>query len=779
MKILLTNNVTTGTVTLGGSAWTPKVMQWGEEVTIGLQLQRTVDGQEVDWYPTINGLQAAIGATDARPAGGDFKVKLGNDPSSAANTTAALQWNATAAEWKAAINALTDMVALYGAAETWAVDGSVFMRFANGVQVPITIVRNRLWPISFGRVNAYLHGETWVHEVRLTQAPVAWTNAQERVLPPQPTITRVQAGGAESEMTWNEIQALSVPVDFKGAYQIRRDYVRGELLSRADGAEQIAAAISALGAFKVTNPLPNTANIEFVNDDGGQAQDLLEVVVFSAPPGDVTFSLRLDREELWAMLRHAPVVTLPLHVRIRATEDEVTSTFDAFVVPITIRRPVIFDDMEEVQEIDWLRPPSPRDYRGYDPSTVINGTGQFFPALIGDGEATEFPIAHNFGTTLIANVEISDRETGELLARGTDYRVRIDSDNQVTVYGFAEIPTLEQYQMVLFCAGPQSAFVAGLTVNISQVNGLVAWMEDAAGEIAALKALAPGDLAALTDPDGETIVIPIPGRKEIWYGRVPVDFEMPGADQWDTAVWPKPAPALLPAIHTDSTDLFGGGDLPDPLDEIGTVLLNSTGAVLELDGGDGVRPGVVPVDGYLGSDGRAWYPLTKAPDKNSFFPTQMEREIFQFALQDGMLRNGTVLEITGELMARVARATTWVQTVLVVEIGEISSDAEPDPTAENLEGIAWNVAQPVLEHDIRLSDMRGPGHTFGVRIARAKDGAFTAQGMRYKVWTAAASVPDSHIFAIRARLKNFDTRDSETGERGWVIAQFTGEGHIF
>jgi hypothetical protein len=780
-KILLSNNVTTKTLTVGDSAWSPAPVYYGEDLTFALALKRTVDGEEVDWYPTVTGLQAAIGAIDERPLGGEFKVKVGAGAVSAANTTGYLKWNASAKEWATEFNGLS-VLTPHGAAEVWTVDGSFFLKLADGAHVELTVVRNRLWPITFGRVLSYQRDGAWVHEVRFQQAPVAFTSAHERVLPPPPTIARVQDGGAEGETTWNEIQALSVPPEFRGSYQIRRGFIRGTQLSRADGVDQIAGSIVELGSFKVTNPTANTANIEFVDDDGGQVQDLLEVVVFNAPPGDLTFTLTLDRPELLTVLRKRAEITLPMHCRLTVDNEDGDGVRKvlAFSVPVTIRRPLVWDDMEEVQEIDWLRPPSPQDYRGYDPSTVITGTGQFYPTLLGDGEATEFTITHGLGTSLIANVEVSDRETGELLVRGTDYRVRIENDNQVTFYGFAETPTLEQYQAVIFAAGPQSAFVAGLTVNMSQVNGLELWMEGMEGRVTALEDLAPTNPLALTDGTGEAIVIPIPARREVWYGRLPRGFVVPGSQEWEKTSWPH-APALIPAIHTETvTELEAIADLADATTHQGEVWKNVAGEDLELDGGDGIRPATVLADGFFGSDGRAWYPLTKRGETTSYFPTQMEREIFMFALQDGMLRAGTTLEITGALVMRLLAATTWAQAVLVVELGTISSDSTPDPTEQNLEAIEWDEADPVLKHRVVLSNMVGADHSFGVRIIRAKDGTtYTSSGMRYKVWTAATKVPATNVFAVRARFRDLDTRDSEWNERGWAAYEFTGQGHIY
>ena len=82
---------------------------------------------------------------------------------------------------------------------------------------------------------------------------------------------------------------------------------RTALLSVSDGPAEIQTALAALGGtgsgFTVTNPSQYTANIEFTGTFGGVPQALLQVVVESAPPGDLTFTLDLGKGEMAAALR--------------------------------------------------------------------------------------------------------------------------------------------------------------------------------------------------------------------------------------------------------------------------------------------------------------------------------------------------------------------------------------------------------------------------------------------------------------------------------------------
>jgi hypothetical protein len=78
---------------------------------------------------------------------------------------------------------------------------------------------------------------------------VAFTDASAAVLPPAPSIAVTRDGGSSGGFTWNEIQTLTVPPNFRGSYQLGYGYAKTARLTVADGAAQIQAAlIAAMGA---------------------------------------------------------------------------------------------------------------------------------------------------------------------------------------------------------------------------------------------------------------------------------------------------------------------------------------------------------------------------------------------------------------------------------------------------------------------------------------------------------------------------------------------------
>ena len=200
----------------------PPVFTFGESLTIGLRLVENALGSTIPSMKTVSGLSAAIGFVDAPPTSGTFALKVGAGPQSGSNTTAALQYNCTPAALALALNALSAEVAIYGAFTVKQFGGSYFIRGANGIQVPLLVLENELFPISFGRVTMAIVDAVWITELRLFQLPVAFTDASDRVLTPAPTVTEVTHGGSDGSFQWNEVQALYVRPDFAALFSLKK-----------------------------------------------------------------------------------------------------------------------------------------------------------------------------------------------------------------------------------------------------------------------------------------------------------------------------------------------------------------------------------------------------------------------------------------------------------------------------------------------------------------------------------------------------------------------------
>ncbi|MEI9897157.1 MAG: hypothetical protein WDN28_25665 [Chthoniobacter sp.] len=341
MKQLILVNLTTKS-----TDWQPPVLTFGESLTLALRFQKNVSGNLVEPNFLFDSITASAGLVDARPGGGRFALQFGSDPATADNTTESVPHDCSPGALAEAINAKAAVVALYGAAVAKKVDGSWLLRFGTGgAQVPFKVVDNSLWPVSFGRISARQLDNTWVHELRLVQAPVAFTSSYDTVLPPLPSITIQQHGGASEAFVWNTIQQLYIPADFRGTYRLKKGFQRTALIAPDAGTDEIQAAlIAAFGnTFTVTLPLSYHFLVEFAGDFAGTDVAALEVEGAEAPQGDLTFTLPLDRLELAALLRALPSVNLPLEIRVVAQEDGgAAQEIVALFVPITIQRPLAF-----------------------------------------------------------------------------------------------------------------------------------------------------------------------------------------------------------------------------------------------------------------------------------------------------------------------------------------------------------------------------------------------------------------------------------------------------
>lgn len=672
MNFLLTANLTTKIATEGKGAWSPPPFTFGEQITIGLRLARNSGGAAIETSPVVNSMKAAIGGIDARPAGGTWKLHLGPDAQDEANTTAELQAGAAASTVAAAINALTDIVADYGAASVVSVDGSLLIRFADAGQVAMEVVENRLWPVSLGRISAYERDARWIHEVRLTQTPVAFTSASAEVLPASPEIARISSGGASGGIEWNEIQEITVPVEFRGTYYLQRGFARTEVLSGEDGPSEIAAALNKIAdGFTVTATLFRRANIEFTGDLAGAAHDLLEVHVAANPPGDLTFTLALDRSEMAAYLRRSPEgeAVLPLEVRLNVTEDEVTSEIVAFRQDVVIRRPVIWPELEETPQIDWLRPLSPKRYLPYDPSQTLTGQ-HFYPAEVGDGAATSFVIAHGLDT-LVVRTWVNSQLTGAQLIEGTHFTVVIDNANQVTVTALGGAPAADAWLVIVMSAQTVAAFANELTIEQSQVNGLVALLEAIGANLEDLNTLLPSQATvAGTTLDQGAFTIEFPEKKAVLFTA-----------ETDIAKLPLRAPFMLPGVHDASV-----ATLPDPLPDpaAGSVWLNDTAAGVLIPGGGHIRSSTVPAAGHVASDGRMIWPARRRGTSVSYYPRPFEVLLFDAFVNDLMFGVGKTLTLQLQLATQLIAADSHAQWMLVIEKGTAPREADPTATAINI-----------------------------------------------------------------------------------------------
>ncbi|MGA3169479.1 MAG: hypothetical protein ABSE62_00545 [Chthoniobacteraceae bacterium] len=726
------------------SDWTPPPITFGEDLTLVLRFTIDNNGSAISPNMTITGMKASVGNVDARPLGGGTCLVIGNGPASSANTTAPILFNDLPSTVAAKINALSGVVAAYGICKAFSVPGGYALFFGTrAAEVPISATNNLLWPVSFVRVSAWQNGAEWVHQVRFTQAPVAFTSDSLTVLPPAPAVTEVQAGGTTDGIAFNAIQAVYIPPNFLGSYVLTMGMNRSGLLSVADTPATMTVALSQLAAgiiFTVTNPLPNTAYITFGGTAAGAAQPLLGVTVVSAPPADPALTLQFDRAELAVLLQRESPATLPLEVWIETLDSStgVAATFTAFVTEVTISLPLTYPDLEDTPTVDWLRPPSPINYVPFGNNNVLTGQ-QFYTTTIGDGGSINFDVTHGLDTEIVMPT-IYDIAGNELVL-GTDYRFKLNSENDVIITALGAPPAEGGWTVIIVSAQTVGAWASGLTVTIAQVTGLSAILAGMAATIATLQALIPTTPPQIAGgASGLTITIPNVT------GYVPMQTLASNGQ-------PK-ARALLPAQNTLASGIAAGTFPLGTVAAAGTVVQNQTGLSQLVPAAFGIDDTWVPPNGYVASDGRLWYVVNQAAGTNSFFAAAFERTLFSFEVNSAMMPAGSSLMLTFSLALQLLVNNT--------------EDTAPSPVGLNLQNVVWATATPIVAQGIIL-DAVSINHTFGASVAVNPAGtSLTAQRNLYGVWTAGAPAPPTANFALRARLTQFDTEDAVVRPRGIV-----------
>lgn len=659
MDALLFADLTTTSLSdrLGGGSYTFPRLTQGDTMHVGLRLAKRVNGTPVETSRVVNELRATIGRVDARPEAGQFRLKLGADAVSiGANTTSLLPYNATAGAMQAALAALST-IEDYGAPTVETHAGSYLIRFAGATEATEIEARsNTLFPVSFVRVRGYLDNDLWVNEIRLIQAPVAFTSASARIVPAAPTITAVQDGGSSGDTDWPEIQALNIPPNFRGTYQVQRGLKKSALLSVEDGATQISAAIQSLAddasSFVVTNPSNNVVHIEFAGDMAGVNHNLLTISVFSAPEGDLTFNLALTSAELATLLRAHAEIKLPLEIEAELqdeNDDEISRVTTLYRGEVTILREVAWDELGASPNIDWIRPPQPKDYTPFTTDQVITGS-QHYTTTLGDGVATGFVVDHNLETE---SVIVSVRENsagGAMLVHGTDYTLTIESEDSIEIIPTGSVLSAGAWAVVVSAAGPVSAFSAH-THTIAQIVGLQTFIDAIDGRVTAIEDVLPSALGI--ESANET-------------GNVIAEWDLP-----DVAELYPPMRAIenAPLADIEQASLSKGGGLVGAVHDVqiealtvpvpaatdaykGRVFQNRTGAtVATFGGGGGRKPVPLLANEYAACDGRTWYRVTRYDASATTTPLAVTvdytTDIFTAAGHDFVNTNVVMLGATG------------------------------------------------------------------------------------------------------------------------------------
>ena len=760
-------------ITRDGGTYSMPPLTLGDAATFALRaLDRDANNSLVETDLRLRTLRASIGPVLKPPVGGTFTLRFDPD-----HESPGIAFDATADALRAAIMALPEHSAFPLAEVLPSADpGCWLLRFNQSGPIPLSVETNRLLPRSFVRIRAFEDNGRWWHELRLIQSPLAFSGSHERILPDAPSIRRIRAGAPRvegSSINTNEVQALRVPSEFAGTYYLQFDFRSSRLIGIEDGPDEIATALNAMWTdgntrFVVTNPEANYAYIEFSGPLAAASWPLITVSVHTFQQGDITFTLDLKTAELATALRGQSSIQLPFEVEAELSESDDPAVpgqiVTLFSAPVTITCEQIWEELADVSQIDWLRPPQPKDYIPWTPDQIITGQ-QHYLCVIGDGVSRSFQLAHHLDTSAL-HISIRENGASSRLLLPSEYGVTFSSDNEALIEFPATEPPpeLNAYAVTITAAGPKSAF-QDHHHSIGQINELPEALLALGLRLTAIEDLLPAvSPSARSGATGTTLEIEIPDRSEMFPGKLAADTNAEAAEK-DPTKLPKPA-GLLPAIHDASIESITV-PLPNAASGDGQVYRNDSGLPLLVPGGLGRRGAYLDPLGYAGSDGRVWYRLTHDGMTNSFYPLDFEKELFMLHINDQMLRAGTTFTVDFKLALRLFNATSRAQYLLRIDVGSAPGQSSPSPVGENLENVTW-VNDPLLSQRIILSGLKIT-HNFGCAIRRDINGDLHADRMAYGNWTAASVVPPSASFALRARLIEFDTENSVKGAKGTVF----------
>jgi hypothetical protein len=758
------------TTTLGGSAISFPAFVQGDKVRIGMRFAESLEGSPIEVQRIVTHIRASIGFVDARPTSGFFVLNLDGQ------NTAPIPHDATAGAVQTALAAIgLDDAVVSKQDGSWIIStGAEDIALSGHSAVGLL---SELRPVSFVRVRSTEIAGQYRHEVRLVQAPLASTASFELIVPPAPTVSEVQAGGVSATTIWPEIQALKIQPTFKGTYQLRRGYKKTRELSADDGPDEIQDALSSLaddeGSFSVTNPATNIAHITFNGSMAGVDHELLEVAVFSAPPGDPTINLDLNTAEIAAALRGAAELKPELEIEVTVLDENdptKTYTLTPFRAPISLIRELNWEGLETAANIDWLRPPYGRTYIPFTPDQIITGS-QHYVAPIGDGENSGFTISHNLGTR---DLHVTVRENGGQFAIVEPLAVTFDGEDDLSI-AFEDPPALNGYVVTISTAGPVSVFQAhGHT--IPQIEGLQLILDDLGERVEVLETFIPTSNPSVS-ASTQTVIAAweLPELFEVFPTRQKIDAEdVPSIKPADL---PRVG-GLLPAVYVDPLVFTTANVLPASPASGLIYRYTNTAAPLVIPGYLGRRSTKLNAPGYFAWDGRGFYQVEQViAGEKVFYPSDFSRELFRIHVNGKQLRLGKRLSLDFSFVAAVFNSNTLVHWGVAIDIG-LPSGNPANPS--NIADVTF--LPPSLDHSFMLTSIPS-SHGFGLRVVRKiVDAVDTCVVDRviYGATEATTTALTTANFIVRGRLIRFDTGDNQTDPRGLVAfnglkATLTGE----
>lgn len=430
-RVYLNTSTNSATSRIDGGGFSPPPVRAYSDVILRFRLSREIEGESVPDDREIDSVSARIGFQDTEPTSGTvtLDITLGSDTV----TTAALAYDAAAAQVKAAIDLVLDGSALDALHPCTCEDTDEGYRiiFADTDEtVTIAAGSNKLWPMSFVNADRVEFDGGWATLLAYRQAPVAEVATAEETVPGVPTITEEQPGFTEDGNSQNAIQRITLNPAYSGAtWRLVWDGVKGSLLPGFPTVEQLQESLDLLkpeGGIFTLLAVEDGVLVEFAGIMAGEPQSVMTAVEFTPPPTEWLVKLPTATAAMRTMMAGAGTdneIELPMDIVVTVLDDDAPSGTQKLVFPfeVTFTRPVGDDARNVSAALDWTQPLSRTSNAPFSTNSLLVGNrGMRF--TVGDGSATSFLLPHNLGSlsgafTVNASTDVCSK-TGHNLHNG-------------------------------------------------------------------------------------------------------------------------------------------------------------------------------------------------------------------------------------------------------------------------------------------------------------------------------------------------------------------------
>ena len=406
-RVYLNSSTNSATSRIDGGGFSPPPIRAYSDVIVRFRLSREIEGESVPDDRPILGVSARIGYQDAEPTAGTvtLDLTLGGDTV----TTAALAYNATAAQVETAINAALDasaLDALHPCTVESLTEGYRII-FADPSQtVTVAADTNKLWPLSFVNADLVAFDGGWSTMLAYRQTAVAETASAEVTVPPIPTVTREQLGATTDGIAINEVQLIELSPSYAGGtFKLVWSGVKSGILQGFPTVEQLQTVLDALaptgGIFNLI-AIENGVLVEFAGSMAGEAQALMTTEEFTPPPVEYLVKLPTDTQAMRTMMAGAGTdgeIDLPMDIRVLVDDSDAPDEEQELNFPMELNftRPVSDGNRNVSANLDYTQPLSRTNNAPFSPDAILVGN-RARRFTIGDGVATSFVLPHNLGS---------------------------------------------------------------------------------------------------------------------------------------------------------------------------------------------------------------------------------------------------------------------------------------------------------------------------------------------------------------------------------------------